>query len=89
MRWILTEIYSDRLPIPIAKFISQEVYKNRLLEDTEHEVKTPTEAMLFVDVHKGEELREEKGTSFMVMFIGYTGVASSLNETLIRAARGK
>ncbi|KAF8756563.1 AAA domain [Rhizoctonia solani] len=55
----------DRLPIPIAKFISQEVYKNRLLEDTKHEVKTPTEAMLFVDTPKGEELKEERGTSFM------------------------
>ncbi|KAF8740468.1 AAA domain, partial [Rhizoctonia solani] len=56
---------SYRLPIPIAKFISQEVYKNRLLEDTKHEVKTPTEAMLFVDTPKGEELKEERGTSFM------------------------
>ncbi|CAE6384519.1 unnamed protein product [Rhizoctonia solani] len=56
---------SYRLPIPIAKFISQEVYKNRLLEDRDHEIKTPTEAMLFVDTPKGEELKEEKGTSFM------------------------
>ncbi|ELU40958.1 hypothetical protein AG1IA_05010 [Rhizoctonia solani AG-1 IA] len=62
---ILTKICPDRLPIPIAKFISQEVYKNRLLEDTKHEVKTPTEAMLFVDTPKGEELKEERGTSFM------------------------
>ncbi|KAJ1299786.1 hypothetical protein OPQ81_012002 [Rhizoctonia solani] len=56
---------SYRLPIPIAEFISKEVYKNQLKPFLGHKVKGPTEAMVFVDVKKGEELKEEKGTSFM------------------------
>ncbi|KAG8728506.1 hypothetical protein FRC11_010918, partial [Ceratobasidium sp. 423] len=56
---------SYRLPIPIAEFISKEVYKNELKPFLDHEVKTPTEALLFIDTPKGEELKEDPGTSFM------------------------
>ncbi|CAE7192205.1 unnamed protein product [Rhizoctonia solani] len=56
---------SYRLPIPIADFIGKEVYQSQLQHHSGHKVKTPTQAMLFVDTLDGEELKEEKGTSFM------------------------
>ncbi|CAE6457597.1 unnamed protein product [Rhizoctonia solani] len=56
---------SYRLPIPIADFIGKEVYQGELKHHVGHEVKTPTQAMLFVDTLEGEEQKEEKGTSFM------------------------
>ncbi|CAE6441866.1 unnamed protein product [Rhizoctonia solani] len=56
---------SYRLPIPIAEFISREVYKSELKAFKDHKVKEPAKAMLFVDTTKGEELKETNGTSFM------------------------
>ncbi|CAE6470205.1 unnamed protein product [Rhizoctonia solani] len=56
---------SYRLPIPIAEFISREVYKSELKAFTKHPVKVPAKAMLFVDTPKGEEIKETNGTSFM------------------------
>lgn len=57
---------SDRLPIPIAEFISKEVYDGLLKPHMGHPVKKSTDAVLFVDVSYGVERKEEQGTSFMV-----------------------
>ncbi|CAE6346725.1 unnamed protein product [Rhizoctonia solani] len=54
---------SYRLPVPIAEFISKNVYKGELKASPFHKVKTPTDAILFVDTPKGMEEGEPGGTS--------------------------
>jgi hypothetical protein len=56
----------DRLPIPIANYISRDVYDGQLKAWEDHPVKNPIDAILFIDVPAGEERKEENGTSFMV-----------------------
>ncbi|CAE6492507.1 unnamed protein product, partial [Rhizoctonia solani] len=54
---------SYRLPVPIAKFISKNVYQGKLEASPFHKVIDPTDAILFVDTPKGMEEGEVNGTS--------------------------
>ncbi|CAE6450939.1 unnamed protein product [Rhizoctonia solani] len=54
---------SYRLPVPLAKFISKNVYNGQLKESPFHKVKEPTDAILFIDTPKGIEEGEVGGTS--------------------------
>lgn len=56
----------DRLPIPIAKYISKAVYKGELKHDPRHKGRFELRPVVFVDVHDGEEFGV--GTSFAVSF---------------------
>ncbi|QRV97959.1 ATP-dependent DNA helicase [Ceratobasidium sp. AG-Ba] len=48
---------SYRLPVPVAKFISDRMYKGELKPFVKHKVQDPRKAVVFVDVASGEEER--------------------------------
>jgi hypothetical protein len=45
----------DRLPVPIAKYISRAVYENELESDKDHPIQRAKQAIVFIDVANGEE----------------------------------